>query len=425
VAAIASWVGFLLVVAGTLFLPEGTPFPGFAALIPVVGAVLLLWAGTAPVRFTPSTLGDFRLVERIGDLSYGIYLWHWPIIVFAPAVLARPLNSVDKLVVIALAIALAEVSKHTIEDPFRYGFRWQLTSLRRFAPGMTGMAVTSVTAVAIAAVLGVGLFRAPSSLTSLQVTPGLVLPSGTPLVAGALTPLIPDRGLDYALMYDCFDFDQSGPYSCQYGTADSPTQLAIVGDSHGAHWIPGLVAVVESEGWGLTTFVGMNCDGLLTVACAGGDQIIADLSRGNFDVVLVSAFRGSSTPAEAVLASMTALTKSGITLAVISDVPSHSREAFVCLDENFRDASAAVDCTTPRSEALELIPDRTKEFALIEMIPVLDLTEQFCDVGVCHSILGSVVVYQDSPSSHLTTTASAALAPALTQLLKPLLQSAQ
>lgn len=419
VAASASWLGLALVLGGTLLLVEGTPFPGTAALIPVVGAALLLWSGTAPVRFAPSTFGDVRLIERIGDLSYGIYLWHWPIIVLAPAVLARPLGSIDKVVIIIVSIALAELSKRTIEDPFRYGTIWHRSTARRFVPGFSGMAVAVASALVAAAVLGISLYRSPGSTAAPSPTdpPAAVVPESV----GDLRPSIPDRGVDFSLMYDCFDFDASGPYRCDYGDAGASRSIAIVGDSHAAHWIPALVGAAESEGWRVSTFVGMNCDGLLAAPCAGGDEMLSQLEAGGFDLVLMGAFRGSSTPLAEVRRAVEALSALDAPLALLVDVPTHPRAAFECLDANFRDLAGALACTTPRAEALDAIPDRATLLGGELDVDLVDLTDEFCDTALCRSIVGDVVVYQDSPSSHLTTTMSRALAPALGARLEQLL----
>ena len=409
VSAIASWVGLMLIVGATVLLPEATPFPGVAALVPVVGAALLLWAGTAPVRFSPSRFGDIRVLERIGDLSYGIYLWHWPLIVLVPAAIARPLGDVEKVIIIAVSIGLAAVSKRLIEDPFRYGSFWHASAWRRFVPGATGMAASVAAALIVASIFGISLFRSPANVSQPSETGG---PSvAVPESIGDLRPSIADRGVDFALMYDCFDFDASGPYRCDYGDSDARVSIAIVGDSHAAHMIPGLVSASESEGWRLSTFVGMNCDGLLAPSCHGGVTMLDDIIEGEFDLVLVGAYRGSSTPFDEVVRTVEALTAAGVPLAVIGDVPAHPRTAFECLDANFRDLAGALECTTPRAIAIDATADRLTEIGNNAGVDVIDLTEEFCDARVCQSIIGDIVVYQDSPSSHLTSTMSRALAP--------------
>lgn len=424
-AASASWLGLALVVGGTLLIGEGTPFPGTAALIPVIGAALLLWSGTAPVRFAPSTFGNVRVIERIGDLSYGIYLWHWPLIVLAPSALGRPLGIVDKLVIVVLSIALAELSKRTIEDPFRFGAVWQRSTIRRFVPGFSGMAVAVAAALVAASVLGIGLYRSPTNVPapppSATAAP-VPLPTAMPESVGDLRPSIPDRGVDFSVMYDCFDFDASGPYRCEYGDPDAPHSIAIVGDSHAAHIIPALIGAADLVDARVSTFVGMNCDGLLGEPCAGGDEMLRQLSSEGFDLIIMGAFKSSSTPVDEVRRAVEALEALDAPLALLVDVPTHPRAAFECLDENFRDLAGALACTTPRTIAVDQIPDRLSAIAADLEIELIDLTDQFCGAVTCQSIVGDIVVYQDSPSSHLTTTMSSSLAFAVAQRLDEMLR---
>lgn len=420
VAAGSSWLGLAAVLASIFFIVEGTPFPGVAAIVPVLGTVLLLWAGAAAIPATPARFGNFRPIERIGDLSYGIYLWHWPIIVIAPSALGRPLTTIDKVVLVVVVIVLAEFSKRGIEDPFRYGVVWQRSRARRFVPGLVGMTVAIAVALGASAVLGVSLFRSPGAAAGPDLT--RPVPTSAPQSVADLRPQIPDRGVDYAVMYDCFDFDASGPYRCEYGDPSSSLRLALVGDSHAAHWIPGLVEAASAEAWSLTTFVGMNCDGLRADACWGGDDIIEQLAAGDFDLILFGAFRGSSTPAQDVRGSIEALAGLDAPLALFVDVPLHPRSAFECLDENYRDITAALTCSAPVDEALSVTPDRLTPLAAEFGLPVIDVTEDFCDDRRCASILGSIVVYQDSPSSHLTTTMLTALAEPLADRLRELLR---
>ena len=121
--------------AGSLWLISGsTPFPGSWTLLPVVGALLLLLAGTNSSNMVTRALAT-RPLTAIGDRSYSIYLWHWPFIAFA-AVL-WPETSYAPLVAAALSLAPAFASYRWVEQPVRsfQGFatprrrrRWSLPS---------------------------------------------------------------------------------------------------------------------------------------------------------------------------------------------------------------------------------------------------------------------------------------------------------
>ncbi len=82
---IAGWVGLLMIFAGILLITSKTPFPGLAALPPVVGTTLVIYAGTG---HTASTVGllSWRPFVWVGLISYSRYLWHWPILVVARSI---------------------------------------------------------------------------------------------------------------------------------------------------------------------------------------------------------------------------------------------------------------------------------------------------------------------------------------------------
>lgn len=99
---------------------QQTPFPGYAALLPVLGTAALIWLGGGEPTAVNRLL-QLRPVVYVGLISYSLYLWHWPLIVFA-----RFLNGLKPLgfwgfAVFLLSIALAALSHRYVERPFREG----------------------------------------------------------------------------------------------------------------------------------------------------------------------------------------------------------------------------------------------------------------------------------------------------------------
>jgi peptidoglycan/LPS O-acetylase OafA/YrhL len=90
-----SWAGLAAIAAAAVAYSPATPFPGVAALLPVLGtiAVMAAAAPTPPLRLRP--------VQFLGDVSYSVYLWHWPLLVFAPILLDRAMTTPEKLTVLA------------------------------------------------------------------------------------------------------------------------------------------------------------------------------------------------------------------------------------------------------------------------------------------------------------------------------------
>jgi len=106
---------FAAVIVATVLYGKDTAFPGLAAVLPVAATVVLLGFGRdlPPLR----RLLEWRPAVRIGDLSYGWYLWHWPLIVFA-----RYRWGDNRLALSLAALAgllLAAITYRLVEEPFR------------------------------------------------------------------------------------------------------------------------------------------------------------------------------------------------------------------------------------------------------------------------------------------------------------------
>lgn len=117
-----SLAGLALIVAGFLWLDTRKPFPGWNALWPCLGSFLIILAGREALV---NRLLAWRPVVYIGMISYCLYLWHWPIIVYSKMLFNFSEGTRD-LVIVALTFGLAVASRYLIEIPFRY----KLSALR-------------------------------------------------------------------------------------------------------------------------------------------------------------------------------------------------------------------------------------------------------------------------------------------------------
>jgi peptidoglycan/LPS O-acetylase OafA/YrhL len=117
-ADLASLAGIALIGFAIFAYDAITPFPGLAALVPCVGAALVIGAGESAI-----TLGGRFLslppIVFIGRISYSLYLWHWPILVFAQLYLARVLRFDEKCWALSLMVLMAYLSWRFVEEPFR------------------------------------------------------------------------------------------------------------------------------------------------------------------------------------------------------------------------------------------------------------------------------------------------------------------
>lgn len=127
--------GAVLLVIAAVAISDATPFPGFAALLPVLGTALLIVAGMTTDKGVTAALG-VRPATRLGDLSYGWYLWHWPLIVFAAAL--WPGVTWVLVLIAVLSLVPAWLVHRSIETPIRFDQRF------------TGRRVVALVAVCIA-----------------------------------------------------------------------------------------------------------------------------------------------------------------------------------------------------------------------------------------------------------------------------------
>lgn len=115
---VLSWLGVAAIAAVVFTYHMETPFPGWAALLPCIGTAAIIWANGTRLTFLGRILSTAPLV-KIGLISYSLYLWHWPLIVFADYASFDELTLLDKSAIIALSFVLAWFSWKFVENPIR------------------------------------------------------------------------------------------------------------------------------------------------------------------------------------------------------------------------------------------------------------------------------------------------------------------
>jgi peptidoglycan/LPS O-acetylase OafA/YrhL len=227
--------GLVAIFAAITIYTSKTPFPGLAALLPCVGTGLVIWSGET--QSFASRLLSVRPLVLLGLISYSLYLWHWPLIVFA-RLRDYPIENLGvRVALLALSLALAALTWRFVEQPFR----------RRRAAAVTrrGIYLAGGSALATLAVAGAGLlvFKGLPQRYSDQVVA---------LEAGA-SDASPLRRKCHVPAYN-MTYDQT----CVLG-ADVLPQIIVLGDSHGAELSAVLGEAAKSHGASIRELTASGC----------------------------------------------------------------------------------------------------------------------------------------------------------------------
>lgn len=116
---ILSFFGFALIVCSIAIYNHTVPYPGFRAVVPVLGAVLLILAG--PEAYVNRQVLSRKIVVWVGLISYPLYLWHWPLLSFARIVETETPSPVIRTAAVVIGFILAALTYYLIEKRVRYG----------------------------------------------------------------------------------------------------------------------------------------------------------------------------------------------------------------------------------------------------------------------------------------------------------------
>ena len=134
-AAVIGWGGLSLIVITCFQLGEMTPYPGTAALLPVLGTALVVGAGCATTDLGVGRFLSAPAMRSVGRLSYSWYLWHWPVLLLAPALFGAPLGLPGRLAMVLVSFGLAILTLHLVENPARFTTWFRLSAARSLALG--------------------------------------------------------------------------------------------------------------------------------------------------------------------------------------------------------------------------------------------------------------------------------------------------
>ncbi len=475
-AVIIGWVGMAMVLLACVYFTPDLPYPGTAALLPVLGTALVLGAGCSTPTQGAGRVLAWSPMRAIGRLSYSWYLWHWPVLVFAPIVVGHPLGLVGKFVAaVVVSGGLGWLTLRYIENPLRYAAPLRKSPMKSLAVGGFATSVAAgvgaallmwVSSIPMPIPVGRGAAAAPLTIVAPPMPTGdnvaaydaavqnvfaqfqaaVAASAEVQDVPSNLDPSLADAAGEVGkMMFDgCLRLPiQAGQPECAMGDTNSKTTVAVIGDSHASMWIPALQQIGKQRPWRIEAMAKAACP-MMDLPIANRivaplvealqhceqwrGQIMARLRAEHPKLVVLSVFRGYtathsngflsgfSSYDRAWIAGLTRLVQqlrgTGAKVLVLGPLPHLNGAVPGCLSEHLDNATA---CSPPMSTAFDRA-GMAAESAAVKTGggQYVDLTDLFCTKSRCPVIIGNTLVYVDA--GHLTLEYSALLAPALAAL---------
>ena len=388
-----SAAGFVLLGAGLAVITRDSPFPGWRALLPGMGALLVIGAG--PDAWLNRALLSNRVMVGIGLISYPLYLWHWPLLSFAQIVESSTPAAPIRAAALALALALAALTYFLLELPLRRARMQRKTALL-----WTMMAALALAGLAIYANNGVPGRAAVVANNANQKA--LVLVEDTDNAAACKRR---------------YDFDSVYEY-CLLDRVDKEPTVALVGDSHAYHLVAGMTRYYRGQGenllmlgtrlpyWKLPYGAGdhyqeatqpmlelaLHTASIKTVLFASANRLYGGSADGR---AIVDAARET-------LRRFTAVGKNVI---YIDDVPKLAFEPRSCIPRaGVASSTTRVLCAITRQEFEQhddghraIVAQLMREFPTVELF---ETAPHLCDRQYCHVMLNGRLMYRDT--NHLS-----------------------
>ena len=446
-AALAGFIGLALIGWAAVNFDDRTPYPGSAALLPVFGTALVIIGGCATPIGGAGRLLSVPPMRAVGRLSYSWYLWHWPVLLFAPLLVGHPIGWLGRAGAVVGAFGLAVLTLRYVERPVRYDRRL------RQSPGRSIVLGSAITAAAVsAAVLLPVLVPTPVGHGTPAAAAVVHPASGDPLadavaaiheavrlsadqtaVPADLSPALDEAAADKPEVFldGCVRaWLEVGVPDCVSGDPAGSTTVALVGDSHAAMWQPALAPIAQQRHWRLVTMAKVTCplpempimspylgrsytecgqwraQVLKRLANERPKLVVLDMSRrygANFG--LTSYDRDWVNSLASLITEVRAITAARV--LVLGPVPDPHTDVPVCLSGHLDDA---VECASPRSTALNANGIAAEAQATSAAGgQYADLSELFCSTTRCPAIVGNDLVFRDD--NHVTVTYAQRLAP--------------
>jgi peptidoglycan/LPS O-acetylase OafA/YrhL len=260
-----SGIAVLVIISCIVGYKKTTLFPGLAAIAPVAATAAIIWSNSHHTTLVSKILA-WKPAVGVGAISYSLYLWHWPVIVYAHYLSIEPFSYGDKALLIGISFVLAYLSWRWIENPFRQKTR-HLSNREIF--------IVSITSILLVAAVG-------QRIRILDGVPWRLPEQVIKFAAGAVWSKEQNRCHEFEL-----DEIAAGDL-CHFGSPNKPyPDLYVWGDSHAAALMPAIEKISIEQQFSTTLAAKSSCPPFFTVS-ATIDTECNDYNRAMFTRILNS-----------------------------------------------------------------------------------------------------------------------------------------
>jgi peptidoglycan/LPS O-acetylase OafA/YrhL len=440
-AALLGWAGVAVLLGAGFFL-DSTAFPGLAALWPVGGACAVVIAASLSPGGGAGRLLNARLVQGLGDLSYTLYLWHWPILICYLTATGRDTATLlGGLGILAAATLLAWATHWALEQRLPATGLGQRTLRGALALGAASLALVLVSYAALSWYITFERDRLADAVADPAVYPGAAaLAEGLDAPDAPFAPSTLDAAEDYdpALSGRCNQtMEGYEPIRCDFvggelvqsvggelvhsatPAAEATATVVMYGGSKIWQWLPAVLHAAEARKWHVIAYTKNACiietgqealgEERYRSCAAWNDAVVAELDEIRPDLVLTYGSRVGYEAYETFpdyTDRYEQLLATGAAVVALRDTPSPRFDIPLCVDLNGHKSN---ECTVDRASYYD-----EGAFEALEVpggVHKVDLTDYICGPRACPPVVGNILVYRDD--AHMTNTYAATLGPYL------------
>ena len=438
-AAALSWIGLAGITVSIITFNHELSFPGYYALLPTLSTALILYCCGTDQRGSVAFILERRPLQTIGNYSYSLYLWHWPVIIFLKERFGDDANWLVGSALIA-SLMLAVLTFHLVEEPIRHA-----ETLAKDVAAPLGIGLLATTAACVIGMMMMTLAMRPPPVRSTnevaatqkfyrkhalsgsqEVKFGAQILRLDPLNDAKGSPtkraaLIENVASALSFMGCPQGITDPGVKTCSVGETQNPSKtVLLLGDSHAQQWLPPIEQIALENGWEVRIYIKQFCllmDGTLSVGtrrqgptCVSWNEAVkkkVEAIRPSLIITSNYLTTADSIPATSMGQRRKFQTFSDLRIPtlVISDTPKPPDNVLECLEKNTTDYSK---CAFNRTKAFESVGNSQRIATKnLQRVKLISLNSAICPTANCTATMGGVVVYRDD--NHITNLFSLSL----------------